>query len=192
MPPPPQLPQLTIYIDLISPFAYLAFQRLLHSPLHPYTIYVPAFLSGIMKATSNRPPLAVPLKGDYVFHDLKRQAKRYGIPLRPDGKPKNFPVNTLYAMRVMCVLPEERVAEVMEKLYDAFWVQGKGIEREEVVDEIVEGVLGREAWEGVKAQVETVGKGKLVENTEEAVRKGAFGMPWFVGELRRSGLRRIH
>ncbi|KAI5846866.1 DSBA-like thioredoxin domain-containing protein [Tricharina praecox] len=177
---PTPAPQLTFYFDIISPFAYLAFHRLLHSPLHAYTTYTPSFLSGIMVATSNRPPLTVPLKGAYIFHDLVRQAGRYGIPLLPAGKPANFPVSTLYAMRVLCAVPEGRVVEVAERLFHVFWVQGRGVEREEVVKEVVEQVLGREAWEQVEKRIRTEGKKKLAENTDEAVRKGAFGMPWFV------------
>lgn len=177
-------PKLTAYIDLVSPFAYLAFQRVQRSPLRGHTDFVPAFLSGIMAATANQPPLAVPLKGAYVFHDLKRQAARYDIPLRADGKPKNFPVSTLYALRVLCALPDDetRVA-VTAKLYEAFWVHGREIEREDVVDEIVERALGRDAWQQVRPRIATIGKKKLRENTEEAVSKGAFGMPWFVGRF---------
>jgi 2-hydroxychromene-2-carboxylate isomerase len=176
-------PKLTVYIDLLSPFAYLAFQRVQRSPLRGHTDFVPAFLSGIMLATSNRPPLTVPLKGAYVFHDLKRQAARYDIPLLPSGKPKNFPVSTLYAMRVLCALPDERRVDVTAKLYEAFWVHGREIEREDVVDEVVERALGRDVWQQVKPRIATVGKKRLLENTEEAVSKGAFGMPWFVGQF---------
>ena len=43
----------------------------------------PFFLGGVMKASGNRPPMMVPAKALYMQKDLSRNAKYFGIPLKP-------------------------------------------------------------------------------------------------------------
>jgi 2-hydroxychromene-2-carboxylate isomerase len=175
------MPHLTIYLDILSPFAYLLFTRVLESPLAPHAHVVPIFLGGLMNLTTNRPPLDVPLKGTYIFHDFKRQARRYNIPLLPAGMPDPFPFNTLHAMRAVCAIEDEAERlRVLEALFKAVWVEGRGA-GEDVLREAV-----GEKWAEVEARIETIGKKLLTENTEEAVKSGAFGVPWVVGKLSRA------
>jgi 2-hydroxychromene-2-carboxylate isomerase len=172
------MPHLTIYLDIVSPFAYLLFTRIIDSPLAPHAHVVPIFLGGLMNLAGNRPPLSVPLKGNYIFHDFQRQARRYKIPLLPAGKPDPFPFDTLHAMRVVCAIDDEAERlRVLRELFKAVWVDGRGA-GEEVLREAV-----GEKWEEVQARVETVGKNILTENTEAAVKSGAFGVPWIVGKF---------
>ena len=44
--------------------------------LHPF------FLGGIMKETSNRPPMMVPSKGLYMNKDLIRNASYFQVPVK--------------------------------------------------------------------------------------------------------------
>ncbi|KAA8893927.1 thioredoxin-like protein [Sphaerosporella brunnea] len=164
------MPQLTIYLDIVSPFAYLLFSRLLTSPLLAYTTIKPIFLGGLMKAASNQPPLAVPLKGKYIFHDLRRQAERYKIPLLASGMPQPFPQNTLFAMRALAAIEDQQeMRAAMKLLFDAFWVQGRKVSEEATVRTVL----------GLVGGVET-GKAVLERNTREALEQGAFGVPWCV------------
>ncbi|KAF8250961.1 putative 2-hydroxychromene-2-carboxylate isomerase [Wilcoxina mikolae CBS 423.85] len=174
-------PNITLYIDLVSPFAYLAFHLLHRSPLLKITTINPVFLGGIMRETSNRPPLAVPLKGEYTFHDLHRQARIHNIPICPT-KPEGFPLNTVLAQRALCMLQkQEEFVEAVRALYEAHWVHGRRVDDEGVVRGVLEGVLGREKAERVLEQAKgEEAKKKLTENTKEAVGKGCFGLPWFV------------
>ncbi|MNR39152.1 DSBA-like thioredoxin domain protein [compost metagenome] len=55
-------------------------------------------LGGVFKATGNASPITVPAKGRYMFQDLDRYAKRYGVPLKFNP---NFPINTLMLMRAV-------------------------------------------------------------------------------------------
>ncbi|KAL9128978.1 MAG: hypothetical protein Q9217_002453 [Psora testacea] len=54
-------PSLLLYVDLVSPFAYLAFHVIRTSPVFKdvEATYVPVFLGGIMKACGNTPPMNI-------------------------------------------------------------------------------------------------------------------------------------
>ena len=53
-------------------------------------------LGGVFQATGNASPMEIPAKGRYVFDDLIRHAKRYGVVLKMNPY---FPINTLLLMR---------------------------------------------------------------------------------------------
>lgn len=65
-------PKLILYVDVVSPFAYLAFHVLNTSPVFKGcdVTYVPVFLGGIMKGTGNTPPIQI--KSGFHFYTLIR------------------------------------------------------------------------------------------------------------------------
>jgi 2-hydroxychromene-2-carboxylate isomerase len=179
-------PKLTLYVDVLSPFAYLSFYSLRHSPSLselPIT-YIPVFLSGIMALAKNSPPLACPKKGAYTITDLNRHARRHGIPLT---QPKQFPVKTLFAMRCCAALQmlgeEEKLLQLLEGLYETYWGNGISIADEGAVRGVLVKVLGEEMAEKVAALAgKEEAKKQLDENTAKVVEAGCFGLPWFVVE----------
>ncbi|CCX32386.1 2-hydroxychromene-2-carboxylate isomerase [Pyronema domesticum] len=175
---------ITLYADIVSPFAYLAFHQLINSPtLAPLTTVTPVFLGGIMRATTNSPPLKVPLKGKYTFHDLHRQARIHNIPVLNGITPEGFPVNTIFAQRLLCVVAAKhpkKLVDTISALYDAHWVSGLRVDQEEVVEKAISGVLGDATKSVLEAAKGEEAKKKLLDNTGEAVAKGCFGLPWFV------------
>ena len=179
-------PKLTLFFDVISPFAYLAFYRATTGPLRAYTTVVPVHIGGIFRSAENKPPITIPLKGKYIFHDLKRQAKMYHVPLVAAGKPTGFPLSTVYAMRVLCVVQQHYSQETLvacaSKLFEALWVNDRPLNQEAEVVAAVQGVVGEEAWEKIAGLVTTDGKKVLVENTDAVIKADAFGLPWLVGE----------
>jgi 2-hydroxychromene-2-carboxylate isomerase len=72
------------YFDLGSPATYLAYTQLpkICEQTDSQLIYIPILLGGVFKATGNASPAAIPAKGRYMFQDLDRYAKRYGVPLK--------------------------------------------------------------------------------------------------------------
>lgn len=67
-------------------------------------------------------------------------------------------------------------------LYHAFWVENRSpIGQPAVFGPILAGVLGEEGAKAVLAKAEAAETKKaLNENGEEAMREGAFGLPYFV------------
>ncbi|KAI5779562.1 thioredoxin-like protein [Geopyxis carbonaria] len=185
---PAPTPAIKIYVDLVSPFAYAAHHILTTSPAFastPLTI-VPLFLSGVMAATANRPPLAVPAKGRYILHDFVRACRRHRVPTHAARPvPGDFPFNTLLAMRCLVALqpmvPDEEWRRVLAALFDAAWVRHETIADPEVLAGVLRGLLGGSVAEEVMRRgAGEEAKRRLRENTEEAVKAGAFGVPWMV------------
>ena len=89
------------YFDFGSPAAYLAYTQLpkLAADTGASVVMKPMLLGGVFQATGNRPPISVPLKGSYLFKDLARYARRYGVPLNMNP---HFPINTLRLKRCAC------------------------------------------------------------------------------------------
>jgi 2-hydroxychromene-2-carboxylate isomerase len=56
-----QKPKLTLFVDIVSPFAYMAFYVLQRSQAFQQVeiTYIPIFLGGVMKACDNRPPISI-------------------------------------------------------------------------------------------------------------------------------------
>ena len=166
------------YFDLGSPATYLAYTQLpkICAQTDTQLIYLPLLLGGVFKATGNASPATVPAKGRYMFQDLDRYAKRYGVPLKFNP---HFPINTLMLMRAvtgMQLRQPERFAAFIECLFKALWVDGRSLDEPATVVAVLsengfdpQEVLALTADEEVKAL--------LKDNTERAVQRGVFGAP---------------
>lgn len=164
--------------DLGSPATYLAYTQLpkICEQTDSQLIYIPILLGGVFKATGNATPAAIPAKGRYMFQDLDRYAKRYGVPLRFNP---HFPINTLMLMRAVTGIQlrhPERFAAFIDCLFKALWVDGRSLDDPATVASVLaengfvpEEVLALTADEEVKAV--------LKANTDKAVQRGVFGAP---------------
>ena len=176
------MPRVEYFFDYVSPFAYLADTQLpaLAQRTGAEIVHRPFFLGGVMQATKNSPPITVPSKGRYMFVEIQRWAKRYGVPANPNP---HFPVNTLTAMRVaVAALGEPRFGDLHRALFRAVWVDGQNLADEAVLEATVAAAGLDAAALLARARQQEV-KDALRRNTEEAVERGAFGAPtFFVGE----------
>ena len=170
--------------DLGSPATYLAYTQLpkICEQTDSQLVYVPILLGGVFKATGNASPATVPAKGRYMFIDLDRYAKRYGVPLKINP---HFPINTLVLMRAvtgMQMRHPERFAAFVDCLFKALWIEGRNLNDPATVGAVLsengfdpEEILALSAEEDVKSA--------LKDTTEKAVQRGVFGAPsMFVGE----------
>ncbi|MBB2887252.1 MULTISPECIES: 2-hydroxychromene-2-carboxylate isomerase [Pseudomonas] len=171
------------FFDLGSPATYLAYTQLpkICAQTDSQLIYKPMLLGGVFKATGNASPVTIPAKGRYMFQDLDRYAKRYGVPLKFNP---HFPISTLMLMRAvtgMQLRHPERFQAFIDCLFHALWVEGRSLDDPATVAAVLtqngfdpNEVLALTADENVKAA--------LKQNTEEAVQRGVFGAPsMFVG-----------
>ena len=166
------------YFDLGSPATYLAYTQLpkICEQTDSQLIYIPFLLGGVFKATGNASPATIPAKGRYMFQDLDRYAKRYGVPLKFNP---HFPINTLMLMRAvtgMQLRHPERFQAFINCLFHALWVEGRSLDDLSTVASVLtqngfdpDEVLALTADEEVKAT--------LKDNTEKAVQRGVFGAP---------------
>ncbi|KAL2160280.1 hypothetical protein VTH06DRAFT_1453 [Thermothelomyces fergusii] len=98
-------PKITLYVDTVSPFAYLAYHILRHDAVFKgcSITYVPVFLGGIMNKCGNTPPIKVKNKDTYINTERLRWARYFSVPIT-SSLPPDFPAFTLSIMRALCYL----------------------------------------------------------------------------------------
>lgn len=169
--------KLEFYFDFASPTTYLAHKRLqqLRDQYGLVIKYRPILLGGLFKATDNVSPVAIPAKGAYmVQHDLPRFAKRYKVPLTFNP---NFPINTLPLMRGAIAAQRLGCFDVyVDAVFDATWVDGKNMGDLETITEVL-GEAGLDVESIFTLSQDPEVKLALIEATEGAVARGAFGAP---------------
>jgi 2-hydroxychromene-2-carboxylate isomerase len=147
--------------------------------------YVPILLGGIFKATNNKSPAETlaGIKNKPEFHaiETERFIKRFQV--QPFVWNPFFPINTLNLMRAAVAAQFEGVFETyVRAAFHHMWREPKKMDDLEVAVK----ALNLSGLDGAKllarAQEADV-KAKLIENTQSAVERGAFGSPtFFVGD----------
>ena len=170
------------HFDFGSPTAYLAFTQLKIIAERNKTVieYYPILLGGVFKATGNNPPASVPAKGKYMMTDLQRYADKYGVPYERNPF---FPVNTLSLMRgAISYQDEGDFIKYIEVMFKNMWIEPKNLNNEDVLKKVlIENNFDFDDF--IKRITDQNVKNRLISNTENAVKKGAFGAPTiFVGD----------
>ena len=168
--------------DFVSPASYLAWTQLprIAADGGAEIIWRPILLGGVFKATGNTPPVAVQAKGRYMFQDLARFAKRYGVLMNINP---HFPINTLQLMRgAIGYLGSEHFDRYVTAMFEGIWVHQKDLGKPEVVAEVLD-AAGLSSEEFLQLIGNDEVKERLKASTEDAVRRGVFGAPsFFVGD----------
>lgn len=182
------------YFDLGSPYSYLAYYRLLQiaEQQEIQIVYKPILLGGVFKATGNRSPIEIPVKGVYSILDMQRWAEYYQIPMQMNP---HFPMNTLTLMRILTgvqLLHLEKFEQVLKLLFDAMFGTPQNLNEPTVLAEVLKpsGFSVEDIMSMVQSEVV---KQKLITETEQAIQRGIFGAPtFFVGDEMYWGQDRLH
>ena len=146
--------------------------------------YVPILLGGIFKATNNKSPAetlaGVKNKREFNALETERFVRRFKV--QPYVWNPFFPVNTLNLMRAAVAA---QLDGVFEKYVDAafhhMWIEPKKMDDPEVAVKALT-ASGLDGAKLLARSQEADVKAKLIENTQNAVERGAFGSPtFFVG-----------
>lgn len=182
------------YFDLGSPYSYLAYYRLLQIAEQQefQIVYKPILLGGVFKATGNRSPIEIPVKGVYSILDMQRWAEYYQIPMQMNP---HFPMNTLTLMRILTgvqLLHLEKFEQVLKLLFDAMFGTPQNLNEPTVLAEVLK--PSGFSVEDIMSMVQSdVVKQKLITETEQAIQRGIFGAPtFFVGDEMYWGQDRLH
>mgnify|MGYP001233232597 CR=1 FL=1 len=162
--------------DFASPFCYLT-----HKVLHDIeartaakAAYKPILLGGIFKATGNTSPALVPQKLAYQQVEITRFLRRHDLVFHYNP---HFPVTTLRVMRgaVYAVgKPYEKLYR--ESVFNAMWVEGRNMDDLDTIFEVL-AAAGLPAAEIIEGTNQSELKGALITATQNAVDRGAFGLP---------------
>ncbi|HEX3674962.1 MAG TPA: 2-hydroxychromene-2-carboxylate isomerase [Rhizomicrobium sp.] len=146
--------------------------------------YVPVLLGGLFKLTNNKPPMVafggIRNKMDYEMLETRRFIARHGL-TQFQFNP-NFPVNTLTLMRAAVAAKNAGVlAGYVDAVFHHMWEAPKKMDDPDVIRAaLTQSGLDADALLAA-AQTHEV-KQALLNNTEQAVERGAFGSPtFFVG-----------
>jgi 2-hydroxychromene-2-carboxylate isomerase len=170
------------FFDFGSPTSYLAWTQLprIAQEHGAEIIWRPVLLGAIFKATGNSSPVMIPAKGRYMLNDMARFARRYGVPLVPNPF---FPINTLQLMRgATGYLGTEDFPRYVKAIYEGIWTQRLNLgDAQQVATVLAQAGLDPARFEQL-VNDESI-KETLKINTDEAVKRGLFGVPtYFVGE----------
>ncbi|EEH05076.1 conserved hypothetical protein [Histoplasma capsulatum G186AR] len=175
-------PRINLYLDVVSPFAYIAYYVTRHSPVFAKCeiSYTPVFLGGILKACNNVSPLFIKNKSKWINKERTRWAKTLNVPIY-STTPEGFPISTMNVQRALCTIPTKSLPVCFDALYQEFWVAGNPkISDPDTFRPILESAVGKEMAANAVAQSTTQAiKDRLTANGDKAVEIGAFGVPWF-------------
>ena len=173
--------------DFGSPNAYLSHLAIpaIEQRIGVKFEYVPILLGGIFKSTNNKSPAETlaGVKNKREFHQIETERFLKRFKVEPYVWNPFFPVNTLNLMRAAVAAQLEGVFEkYVEAAFHHMWREPKKMDDPEVAAR----ALSASGLDGAKllarAQEPEV-KAKLLENTQSAVERGAFGSPtFFVGK----------
>jgi len=172
--------------DFGSPNAYLSHRVVpdIEKRTGARFVYVPVLLGGIFKLTNNQPPMVafgnIKNKMPYEMLETRRFVARHRLAAFTFNP--HFPVNTLVLMRAAVAADAEgQLAPYVEAVFQHMWERGTKMDDPALCRAaLLESGLDADRLLS-RAQDQDV-KDTLMRNTQEAVDRGAFGIPtFFVG-----------
>ena len=175
------MPQIDYFFAPISPFCYLAGDRLEQiAAKHGASVrYIPLNAPALFPRTGGQ-VLADrhESRKTYRMHELRRQAAKLGLPI--NLSPLFFPVNPApasYAIIAAAKAGGGDLAGLVQAFPRAVWAEGRNIAEDEVVQDILaaHGFDPKIADKFMLDAAET-----YMANLEEAVARGVFGVPFYI------------
>jgi 2-hydroxychromene-2-carboxylate isomerase len=159
------------YFDVVSPYAYLAFERLpeLLSGLSVTVDYHPVLFAGLLQHWGQKGPAEIEPKRQWTFRQVHWLAARHGIALQT---PAQHPFNPLPLQRLLLAAGPNR--RTVEAVLHHVW-RGGGAAADEPERLAALSALLAPALDPASAEV----KQQLRSHTEAAAAQGVFGVPSF-------------
>ncbi|RYG10886.1 MAG: 2-hydroxychromene-2-carboxylate isomerase [Burkholderiales bacterium] len=165
--------QITFYLDFISPYAYLAFERLPEAlkGISHSVIYRPVLFAGMLKHHGQLGPAEIAPKRDWTYRHVLWLAQSLGIPMQ---MPQAHPFSPLLPLRLALAVAGEGSAPnryVCESIFRHVWRGG-----DDATDPQRLAALAAQLDPKRDPQDPDV-KAALQANTQQAIAHGVFGVP---------------
>ncbi len=174
MNPKQTMKHITFYLDFISPYAYLAFEKFPEALLgHSYSVsYKPILLAALLKHHGQLGPAEIAPKRDWTYRQVLWLARQQGVQLQ---LPASHPFNPLALLRlaVACAAQGLPNRYVCETLFKHVWHGGFEAADAPRLQALTQQLAPQRApdSDAVKAQ--------LKAHTADAIAQGVFGVPTF-------------
>jgi 2-hydroxychromene-2-carboxylate isomerase len=169
---------ITFYFDVISPYAYLAFEQLpeaLQGISYEVT-YKPVLFAGLLKHHGQLGPAEIASKRAWTYRQVQWLARDLGIEFQ---MPATHPFNPLALLRlaVACGMNAKNDGfpnrYVVETLFRHVWCSGEDAENVQRLAVLTEHLKPVQAPDAANV------KALLKAFTESAIEEGVFGVPTF-------------
>jgi 2-hydroxychromene-2-carboxylate isomerase len=166
---------ITCYLDFISPFAWLAFEKLPDTlqGLSYQVDYKPVLFAAVLKHHGQLGPAEIPGKREWTYRQVQWSAKQHGVQLQ---MPASHPFNPLGLLRlaVACGHKGQVNRFACERVFQHVWQGGLDAADAQRLQALTEELAPHRSVssDAVKAE--------LKANTDEAIAHGVFGVPTFL------------
>ena len=166
---------ITMYLDFISPYAYLAFETL---PRHLDGLdvsvrYEPILFAGLLKHHGQLGPAEIDSKRDWTYRQVLWLAREAGVRLE---LPARHPFNPLALLRLSRARSATGDVDRLtcEALFRHVWCHGG-----EPADDArrLEDLVAQ--WQPARSIHDPAVKQSLIDATQAAIERGVFGVPTF-------------
>jgi 2-hydroxychromene-2-carboxylate isomerase len=164
-------PRVTLFTDVISPYAWLAMVHLDRLDTRPEVTIKPILFAGLLNHWGHKGPAEIPEKKTFTFRYVKWIADRQNVDL---NLPPHHPFNPLRALRLAISLGATH--DVMMKLFRAIWVDGN-LPDDEAGWSAIKSALN--CADGDERIADPDVKAALLTNGDDAIALGVFGVPTF-------------
>jgi 2-hydroxychromene-2-carboxylate isomerase len=175
------LKHITFYLDFISPYAFLAFERLPEAleGLSYSVSYQPVLFAGMLKHHGQLGPAEIAPKRDWTYRHVLWLAKSLGIELQ---MPASHPFSPLPLLRLALACSPEAAPghpnrHVCEAVFRHVWCVGADASDAARLDLLSQQLAPRLNLQNEAPSADV--KSQLKVNTEDAIAKGVFGVPSF-------------
>lgn len=164
------------YFDFASPYGFIAAMEL-EKVARP--VRWRPFLLGAVYKTVGQSPLDHPLKRTYVIEvDAPRMARNIGLKLKV---PADFPEHALPPARAFYWIEQQDPAKAVafaKLAYRKYWLEGCRTSDAAVAAD-AGAAVGLERGAVLAGMQSPDTKSRLIEENEDAIRRGVFGSPFF-------------
>ncbi|MDH5539356.1 MAG: 2-hydroxychromene-2-carboxylate isomerase [Rhizobacter sp.] len=165
--------QLSFWFDPVSPFAYLAFERLpqVLEGLSYSVRYRPVLFAGLLKHWGQKGLAEIEPKRAWTFRHVHWLAQHHGIVLQT---PAQHPFNPLALLRLALACGDDAMhpnRQVCERILRHAWVGGADANDPRRLAALAEELAPR------RDAATAVVKQALKDSTDEAIALGLFGVP---------------
>lgn len=166
---------ITFYLDFISPYAYLAFEKL---PLAlkgiSYSVtYKPLLFAGLLKHHGQLGPAEIAPKREWTYRQVLWLAQEQGVALQ---LPASHPFNPLALLRLAAACDKNGTPNryACETIFRHVWQTGLEVADTQRTDALTAQLAPQREVNGADV------KAQLKANGDEAIAQGVFGVPAMV------------